>query len=222
MKQPKILVAVPCMEQVAAGFAASLATLNKVGECSVFFICNSLIYEARNKIALGAIKNEFDYVMWFDSDMVFEPDTLQRLLKDSLENNIDIVSGLYFRRVAPYTPVVFETIEIEGDKTTFKDYVGELSGLREVQGAGFGCMLTKVSTLFEVFAKYGNCFSPIGNVGEDLSFLWRARQLGHPTFCDFDVKCGHIGNITVNQEFFTKLQRGGQKNETYSNISDIH
>ena len=50
----KILVAVPSMDSVAAGFAQSLATLNKFGQCSVSFICGSLIYDARNKLAAQA------------------------------------------------------------------------------------------------------------------------------------------------------------------------
>lgn len=200
----KILIAIPSMDMVAAGFAQSLASLNKTDYCAVSFVCGSLIYDARNKLAAQAIKLEADYVMWFDSDMTFKPDTMLQLLKDIEQNECDIVSGLYCRRTRPYTPVAFSKFDIEAeDKTaTFEDYKGELEGLHEVEGVGFGCVLMKSDVIFEMFSKYGDCFAPIGKAGEDLSFCWRARQLGYKMFLDADVKCGHIGYQEITQSFY--------------------
>ena len=77
----KILICVPCMDNVASGFAQSLAMLQKGGnETAIMFQVGSLIYEARNKLAKQAIEMGADYTMWFDSDMVFQPDTMIRLL----------------------------------------------------------------------------------------------------------------------------------------------
>lgn len=204
----KILIAIPSMDFVAAGFAQSLATLNKIDYCAVSFVCGSLIYDARNKLAAQAVKLESDYIMWFDSDMIFQPDTMTRLLRDIEEKGCDMVSGLYFRRTKPYTPVVFEKLEVINDNegAKFKDYTGELDGLREVEGVGFGCVLMKSDIVFEMFSKYGDCFAPIGKVGEDLSFCWRARELGYKVHVDFDVKCGHIGHQEITQSFFEAFQ----------------
>ena len=70
----KILIAVPCMDQVPAQFAHSLATLTSYGiegyDISIWFNLGSLIYTSRNAIAKKAIMDEADLVMWFDSDMV--------------------------------------------------------------------------------------------------------------------------------------------------------
>jgi hypothetical protein len=95
----KILIAVPCMDQVPAQFAQSLATLNRVGECLVAFQISSLIYTARDELAKKAIELEVDYVLWLDSDMVFGADTLQRLLNNRERG---IITGLYYRRVSPF------------------------------------------------------------------------------------------------------------------------
>ena len=212
----KILIAVPCMDQVAAGFAQSLATLNKVGRCQVSFICGSLIYDARNKLAAQAIKAEADYVMWFDSDMTFAPGTLKKLLLDFEElPDAGLVSGLYFRRSSPYTPVAFDTLEIKDNKAEWTDYEGELQGIHEVGGIGFGCVLVKTDVIYECFAKFGTCFSPIASVGEDLSFCWRAKELGYKTYLDTDVKCGHLGHIVVTEDLF-KMISGGKKDESKS------
>lgn len=211
MKKPRILIGIPSMDTVAAGFASSLATLTKVGECMISFICSSLVYDSRNKIAMQALQTEADYVMWFDSDMVFNPDTLQRLLKDIEEKDCDIVSGLYFRRSIPFTPVLFSKIDINDKcECKYENYEGELEGLVEVEGAGFGCCLMKSDVIFDVYSKYMDCFSPIGKVGEDLSFCWRARQCGYKIYADLDVKCGHVGNHVITQDFYTNFRRAKQ------------
>lgn len=209
----KILIAIPSMDFVAAGFAASLATLRKVGETKISFICSSLVYDARNKLAAQAIQLDTDYILWLDSDMTFEPDTLVKLIKDIEESKdkIDIVSGLYFRRSSPYTPVAFETFDVVDGEAKFEHYSGELSGLHEVGGVGFGCLLMSTQVVFDVFGKYGDCFSPIAKVGEDLSFLWRAAQLGYKTYLDCDVKCGHIGHVVVTEEIYKAVFDGGKE-----------
>ena len=214
----KILIAVPCMDFVASGFAASLAMLRKPKDmgCAVSFICGSLIYDARNKLAQQAIKEEFDYIFWLDSDMIFMTDTLNRLMETMNKTDADIVSGIYFRRSAPYTPVAFSELDIdlENGKNYHADYTGELSGVHEVAAIGFGCVLMKTEVLFDVFGKFGSPFEPIGGYGEDLSFCWRARELDYKVFIDFDVKCGHVGHITVNQTFYEAWKEGHQNAES--------
>ena len=83
-----ILIAIPCMDMVSARFAQSLATLKKVGQCTVSFLMGSLIYDSRNKLAGYAVQMEADYMLWLDSDMVFPPDTLERMMKTIEEKNM--------------------------------------------------------------------------------------------------------------------------------------
>ena len=65
----RILIAIPSMDQVPAQFAASLAMLRKTEETAVAFEISSLIYTARNTLALKAIEHKADYILWLDSDM---------------------------------------------------------------------------------------------------------------------------------------------------------
>ena len=76
---PKILIAVPCMDSVAAQFAQALAMLEKVGGCLVSFVIGSLIYNSRNDLARQAMKMDCTHILWLDSDMVFPPETLKYL-----------------------------------------------------------------------------------------------------------------------------------------------
>ena len=79
-----------------------------------------------------------------------------------------------------------------------------------MEGIGFGCVLMRSDILFECFSKYGTCFSPIGQVGEDLSFCWRARELGYKIYLDADIKLGHVGHLIVTEAAYRSLHDGGE------------
>lgn len=197
----KILIAVPCMDQVPAQFAQALATLNKVdGECLVAFQIGSLIYHSRDALARKAIECEADYILWLDSDMVFPPDTLARLLED--RESGDIITGLYFRRVHPFSPVLFDKLEIENGKCDWTAFEKIPDDLFEVGGCGFGCVLMKTDIIFEISARFSELFSPIGRIGEDISFCWRARQCGYKIVCDPKISLGHVGHHVVTRDFY--------------------
>ena len=201
----KILIAVPCMDQVPAQFAHSLATLNRVGECFVSFQISSLIYTARDELAKKAIELEADYVLWLDSDMVFNADTLQRLMAN-IEKG-DIVTGLYYRRVSPFSPVLFKTIAFDGDKCIHDEFTDIPDDVFEVEACGFGCVLTPTNVFIDVASKFGYVFTPLGNSGEDISFCWRARQCGYKIVCDPSIQLGHVGHHIITREFYEAFRR---------------
>lgn len=198
----KILIAVPCMDQVPAPFCQSLAQIQKTGECVLAMKSGSLIYTSRNDLATQAIQIDADYVMWFDSDMVFKPDTMVRMLDTMQKNDIDILTGLYFRRVPPYSPVLFDKLEMRGEACLWSEFKTIPEGLFEVGGCGFGCVLMKTDVFFDVQSRFGNMFAPIANTGEDLAFCWRARNCGYKIVCDPSVICGHVGYSVVDDQFF--------------------
>ena len=76
------------------------------------------------------------------------------------------------------------------------------SNLIKIGGCGFGCVLIKTDVLFDVQAKFGEMFNPIANMGEDLSFCWRARQCGYDIWCDPSLVCGHVGYTVINDKFY--------------------
>lgn len=201
----KILIAVPSMDQVPVQFAQSLSMLYRVGDCSVAFQVGSLIYTSRNHLAGIAIEQQYDYVMWFDSDMVFRPDTLQRMVEELERDNIDILTGLYFRRVYPFKPVLFsKLVPIEKgweweEPTEIPDKPFELAG------CGFGCVLMKTEVLMDVQAKFNDMFGPLNNIGEDLSFCWRATQCGYKVVCDPSIVLGHVGHMVVDKQFYETI-----------------
>lgn len=201
----KILVAVPCMDQVPARFAHCLSTLKRVGETSVAFQIGSLVYTSRNTLGMRALQDGADYVMWFDSDMIFEPDIIEKMLKHLENSGVDMVTGVYFRRVPPFTPVLFDELEVreDGYGCHWTEFQGELPDhLFEVGGCGFGCVLMRADVLINVIAKFDCMFDPIKGMGEDISFCWRARQCGFKIYCDPTIQCGHVGTTIINKSFY--------------------
>lgn len=204
----KILIAVPCMDSVPAQFAHSLATLTSYGikdcEISIWFNLGSLIYTSRNEIAKRAIQTGADLVMWFDSDMVFNPDTLTRMLNVLDDNDLDMLSGIYYRRTEPFSPVIYRHMDIdeEEEKAQYDDVVTFPNELFEIEACGFGCVLMKTEMFIDVYTHYGNMFSPIGNIGEDIAFCWRARQCGYKIYAEPSIMLGHVSHTVVTKDFF--------------------
>lgn len=203
----KVLIAVPCMDMVSAPFAQSLATMNKNGgECYVSFIIGSLIYDSRNTLVKQAMQLGADYIMWFDSDMTFPVDTLDKMLKH-MEDGKDVVSGLYFRRQPHYNPVLFNELEEDNGKCKFTNYDDyPKDSVFKIGGCGFGCVMTRTSIFEDIALQEGNWFEPLCNAGEDIAFCLRAKRCGYEIYCDSTIKCGHCGHITVTEKMFEAVK----------------
>lgn len=211
-----ILIAVPSMDSVPAVFAQSLSMLKKVGDCAVAFQIGSLVYDSRNNLAKHALSMKADFVLWLDSDMMFEPDTLERMMAKMEERDLDILSGIYYRRRHPFSPVLFKKLSIdENNFANFENYNSyPEDDIFEVEGIGFGCVLMKSDVLFDVAAQYKDWFSPLGRVGEDLSFCWRARQCGYKIFADPEIQLGHCGSQIITKGFYEAFMKQMKENKT--------
>ena len=199
----KIFVAVPSMDTVPAIFCQSLALLQRAGDTVIGFEVGSLVYNARNNLARQAVKSEADWVLWLDSDMVFGPDLLQRMLKVCTENDIDFLTALCFRRKPPYTPTLFDRLEKTDKGASYTALMSVPEGRFQVGGCGFAGVLMSMDVLLSVMAKFnGRMFEPIDGFGEDVAFCWRARQCGYDIWCDSDIELGHVGNFVVTRSIF--------------------
>ena len=105
----KTLIAIPCMDMVHTVFMKALLGLQRVEQIQFGLSCSSLVYDSRNNLAKQACTENFDRVLWLDSDMDFDPDLLKRLSKD-MDEGRDFVSGIYFKRKAPVSPVIYNEV----------------------------------------------------------------------------------------------------------------
>ena len=206
-----ILIAIPTMDTVPAVFCQSLAMLQKMGNCAVAFQVGSLVYDSRNSLGQKAIKMGADYVLWLDSDMVFEPNLLIDMMAKMQEKDLDILCGVYYRRVEPYTPVIYQNTPIVDGLCEWKEFDTVPNELFEVGGCGFGCVLMKADVLFDVLAHYHDMFTPLNRNGEDISFCFRARELGYKIFADPSIVLGHASHNIVTKAFYEAYR--SQNNE---------
>lgn len=204
----KVFIAVPSMDSVPTRFCQSLAMLQRAGDTMIGFEIGSLVYMARNNLARQAIKSEADWVLWLDSDMVFQPDLLQRMLAVCTENDIDFLTATCFRRKPPYTPCLFDRLQKIGRGASYTALLSVPDGRFKVEGCGFAGVLLSTDVLLSVAAKFdGRMFDPMDGFGEDVAFCWRARQCGYDIWCDSSIEMGHVGNMIVTREVFEAYNR---------------
>ena len=203
----KVFIAVPSMDTLPALFCQSLALLQRAGDTMIGFEVGSLVYNARNNLARQAIKAEADWVLWLDSDMVFNPDFLQRMLKVCTENDIDFLTALCFRRKPPYTPCLFERLDKVDKGASYTALLSVPEGRFQVGGCGLAGVLMSTDVLISVSARFnGRMFDPMEGFGEDVAFCWRARQCGYDIWCDSDIEMGHVGQFISTRAVFESYQ----------------
>lgn len=209
----KTLIAVPCMDYLEADFVESLLNLKKVGECSIQLLKSSLVYDARNQVSQMAIKQGFDYVLWIDSDMTFEPDMMERMFESIGDKQL--LTALCFSRRPPFKPCIYSDIDVKNDgmaalpiAKTLYDYPRDQ--IIEVAACGFACVLQKVEMIDVMTTTYGVPFFPIAGLGEDLSYCYRAKQLDYKMYADTSIKIGHIMRMSVDENFRDNVFQGAQ------------
>ena len=206
----KTLIAIPCMDVIETNFTECLTNLRLVGEVEIKYLKASLVYDARNQITRYALeKGGFDYVLWLDSDMTFEPDLMEKMMAD-IEGEEDgqkkmAVTGLCFGRRPPFRPCIYKKLDVQTNgqmvlpvSEAWYDYPRD--SMFEVAACGFACLLMRIDVL-EAMGIYGVPFFPVGGLGEDLTFCWRASKLDIKFHCDSRLKIGHIMRISVDELF---------------------
>ena len=192
------------MDMVHTSFMRSLLSIRPVGDVRFGITRSTLIYDARNMLADQAINGGFDRTLWFDSDMTFAPDIMERLSKRLDEGN-DVASALYFTRRLPYSPVIFKDCKVfEKDGTQgsaivwYDDYPKD--SVIEIEACGFGGVMISTDLLKRMKERFGSLFSHLYALGEDLSFCIRANAISAKMICDTSVKMGHIGYHTITED----------------------
>ena len=188
----KILLGMPSVGMIPSKTVISLLATVERGKVDPMIVTGSLVYDSRDAIAQYAVENDYDYILYVDSDMVFSADDLKRLLS----HNADIVSGYYITRDGTNRPVVYKDV-ITRRRFPYRQprlIVDDTStGYAPVSACGFGFALIKTSVVKCMGKKFKSLFEPFKGVGEDIAFCIRAKRCGYTVMCDFDVKLGHVG-----------------------------
>ena len=207
----RTMIAVPCMDMVHTLFMASMISLRKPEGTEVAIASCSLVYQARHTLAMKAMNERFDRVLWLDSDMNFGPDLLERLSAD-MDTGLEFVSGLYFTRKKPVIPCVYEVChpvtDANGETKPGLECCREIpEGLFEIEGCGFGAVMMTT----DLIRRAGPIpFYPTDGFGEDLTFCRHARDAGAKLYCDGRIALDHIGISLINRQTYNRTERGEQ------------
>lgn len=202
---PKVLIAVPSGDQVAAGFAHDLAhlmaatALNAPGvNLRLAFNHGTLLPSMRTRLVYDAIAQKCSHILWLDSDMRFPPWALVQLLS----HREPVVGCNYPTRRHPLRPTAFKDIEKPGERLYTEPGA---AGLEAVAGIGFGCALIDVDVFtflpqpwfnVEWFEKETPAGIEGGFIGEDLFFCNKLRTAQIPVLVDQDLSqhIRHVGS----------------------------
>lgn len=180
------------MDTVRYEFAESLANLCKhLSEIGIDYDlkwhATSIIYLARNELADHAINENYDYVLWLDSDMSFTPDVFDLLygLK------VPFATGCYRTRRPPYCFVMerADNPDLRIDKLPNDPF--------EIAACGFGMVLITKDTLYKVRANFQTCFTPTPSTGEDYAFCNRWTKMGGKIICHPNAIADHITYVRL-------------------------
>lgn len=160
--------------------------------------------EARNQVVDAFAKADAEWLWFVDTDMVFTPDTLERLLATAEVTGARIVGGLC--HTSKGRPVMFRLLNDDLESERIDSWPeGEVV---EVDATGTGCLLIHRSVFAEMKERFGTLPSGAENpypwfvegmvsakgqtFGEDTAFCVRARSLGHHIVVDTAIRIGHI------------------------------
>jgi len=170
-------------------FAACLARLaQRHPDAELIHMIGNDIADSRNQAVMQCVG---DWVWFIDTDMLFAPKTLQRLL----DTGKDVIQVLCLMRHPPNEPVLYQHSAVQRDPG--------LSGpprVVEVQSLGAGGTLYR-KRAFE--AMPGPWFE--GILGrEDTNFAQKLRAAGIPLFVDLSTPVVHLTPMGVRPKYDSK------------------
>jgi GT2 family glycosyltransferase len=185
----KITIGIPCNRLIKPKTLECLMNLVKDSNHKLHIVVAEegyTISENRSYIAIQALKNNSEYLLFVDDDMTFTPDTLDKLLA----RKKDIIGVPYYSRKLPR-----ESVVVYEDGTTVR---GELpEGVFKCQHVGTGVMLVKMEVFNKIDRPFFNMKTHLTGftlMGEDAWFCEKAREKGIEIWCDPVLKIGHLGD----------------------------
>lgn len=151
--------------------------------------------EARTDLVKQAIKEQCDYVLFIDDDVVPSVDALCKMTELIERDDIDIINGDYLLKGEPQ-----QSIHLHLDN---KGMVNELERIEDLPElfemnwlAGLGICLIDINIFKQAREPWFRCYSKDINtdsgVNEDASFFQLAHNNGFRIWCDRSIQCLHI------------------------------
>lgn len=194
----KVLIGLPNTGGYPPKTVASLIQLNTPKETGWAFVGNSLVYDARNDCCDMVLKEDYDYLLFIDADMIFPEDSIKRLIN----LDADVATAVYYARSGKHQPQVYSKIYPRTNEALqiCERFTEVPDGVFEVEGCGMGLCLIKREVIEAVTKEWYAPFEPLPGLGEDFSFCYKARERGFKILADSTIEVGHIGERVYTKE----------------------
>ncbi len=209
-----VSILVPTKDTVYSHFSYSLSNLIKVStqmgvDTHLFFDSSTILINQRENLIDNAIDMGTEWCLWLDSDMMFPPTTLLRLLA----HNQDIVACNYMKRSYPFKSVAFM------DTNDWESWVPLQSEdeLLTVEAIGMGCVLMRTSVFEKLNRPYFEyTYQPKTKDwgGEDFTLFKKLNGTGLQLKVDTNLsnEIYHIGTYAYGKNLDTNVQKKRELN----------
>lgn len=155
------------------------------------------IADARNSLVEQAQMEGCSWLFMLDTDQVYPTDALFKLLR----HNVPICGVRVHRRWPPFDPIFYR-----GELGKYKPVPDAemFSGdLIEVDATGTGCVLFNMEVFDQVAAPWFQFGQVDGKpVGEDISFMSKAREKGIQIYVDTSIDVGHLSSMVISRGLY--------------------
>lgn len=213
-KPTSVSILVPTRDTVYSHFSYSLGNLIKTTtlmgiEVHLFFDASTILINQRENLINRAIEVKSEWVLWLDSDMMFPPTTLLRLLA----HNQDIVACNYMKRSYPFKSVAFMNTN---DWESWVPLQSE-DELLTVEAIGMGCVLMRTSVFEKLNRPYFEyTYQPKTKDwgGEDFTLFKKLNKVEHQVKVDMNLsnEIYHIGTYAYGKNLDTNVQKKRELN----------
>jgi GT2 family glycosyltransferase len=167
------------------------------------------ISRARNMLVEQFLDTGLDWLLMADTDMVFAPDTVTRLLRAADPEARPVVGALCFSQKHNGDPAstIYMAREIDGGLLFIPapDWPEETVMLADATGAGFLLVHRSVfgrireAVQDEAAPWFRETVSGTTLIGEDLTFCVRAAMAGIPVHVHTGVQVGHVKTAVLGK-----------------------
>jgi GT2 family glycosyltransferase len=193
-------------EFVYGRFAESLFNAATHEHAAVISESELSIAEARNVLVKTFLSTGREWLYMTDTDTIFRPDVISRLLRNADQDHL-VISALLYANGHPPFPIMYERIaDMSLDYAVFQVIQKwEPKTLVRVDAVGAGCLLVHRDVFLEIEKKFPRRasiwfeYSSMGSVviGEDFTFCMRAADAGFGIYVDTAVRVGHIKSRVI-------------------------
>lgn len=176
---------------------------------------NRMKFDAARELIATQVTNDEHvtdaaFVVWVDSDVVLDTDSITTLAHRATERSFEFLSGIYFQREGKHFPLIAHRVPDKGFQWCIK---WPEHSVFPMDGCGFGLVLTSVGLLRRIGQKWFN----YERFSEDFDFCVKAKDHGAQLWVDSSVVVGHLAEpVPVTMETYKAAHPeffGGDDNE---------